>query len=67
MVRVKVNGTEREAPAGAKVATLLESLGIDPLTVVVQRNDAVVTRDAFATTDVCAGDQIEIVRLVGGG
>jgi len=66
-VRVKVNGTEREAPDGANVATLLESLGIDPMTVVVQRNDDVVSREAFARTAVQAGDQLEIVRLVGGG
>ena len=66
-MRVKVNGTEREAPDGANVATLLESLGIDPMTVVVQRNDDVVSREAFARTAVQADDQLEIVRLVGGG
>ena len=46
---------------------LLEHLQIDPRRVAVERNFVVIKRDAYVTTIVDEGDQIEIVNFVGGG
>jgi thiamine biosynthesis protein ThiS len=49
------------------VTGLLARLEIDPRGVAVERNFLVVKRDAYPTTPVEEGDQIEIVNFVGGG
>ena len=46
---------------------LLMELHVDAKTVVVQRNADVVGRAAFETTELADGDELELVRLVGGG
>ncbi|HOH51497.1 MAG TPA: sulfur carrier protein ThiS [Candidatus Hydrogenedentes bacterium] len=64
---VTVNGERREAPAGATVQSLLESLALDPAHVVVERNGEILRRDDFASTPLAADDTLEIIRFVGGG
>ncbi len=64
---VTVNGERREAPAGATVQSLLESLGLDPAHVVVECNGEILRRDDFASTPLAADDTLEIIRFVGGG
>jgi thiamine biosynthesis protein ThiS len=49
------------------VTALLEGLAIDPRRVAVEHNLVVLKRDAFATTMVGEGDEVEIVNFVGGG
>jgi thiamine biosynthesis protein ThiS len=66
-MRIRVNGDEREVAPGSTVATLLDSLGLRPGAVVVERNGVIVPRDAFAATPLTEGDALEVVRLVGGG
>jgi thiamine biosynthesis protein ThiS len=66
-VVVHINGEDREIGAGLSVAQLLEQLGIRPARVVVELNLNVLSRDAFGTTVLKEGDQIEIVHFVGGG
>lgn len=63
---ITLNGDPFETDA-ATIAALLERLDIDPRRVAVERNFIVVKRDAYGTTPVEAGDQIEIVNFVGGG
>ena len=67
VVRVRVNGDEREVPAGLSVAGLLEHLGLHPRTVVVERNGDILRRDALDAAPVEAGDAFEVVHFVGGG
>jgi thiamine biosynthesis protein ThiS len=64
---VQINGEKREIELGLSVAQLLEELEIRPARVVVELNRNVLSRDAFATTALEEGDQIEIVHFVGGG
>lgn len=66
-VRVRVNGDEREVPAGLAVTGLLEHLGLDPRMVVVERNGDILRRDALADAPVEPGDSFELVHFVGGG
>ena len=64
---VTVNGERREAPAGATVLSLLESLGLDPTHVVVERNGEILRREDFPSTPLAEDDTLEIIRFVGGG
>lgn len=66
-IRIQLNGDPRELPAPLHVAALLEHLGLDPRTVAVERNRAVVRRADYPATPVNDGDAIEVVAFVGGG
>jgi sulfur carrier protein len=66
-VSVRVNGDEREVPAGLSVTGLLEHLGLHPRMVVVERNGDILRRDALAASPVEPGDSYELVHFVGGG
>jgi len=63
---ITLNGDPHET-AAPTVATLLQQLEIDPRRVAVERNFIVIKRDAYASTAIETGDQIEIVNFVGGG
>lgn len=62
-----VNGETQQTDEGATVKSLLESLGLNPAEVVVQRNDDILERARYAETPLAQGDKLELVRLVGGG
>lgn len=64
---VRVNGDEREVPAGLTVAALVAHLGLHPRMVVVERNGAILRRDALGDARVEPGDAYELVHFVGGG
>jgi thiamine biosynthesis protein ThiS len=66
-VPIRVNGDEREVPAGLSVAALLEHLGLHPRMVVVERNGDILRRDALDASAVEPGDRYELVHFVGGG
>jgi thiamine biosynthesis protein ThiS len=67
MITLKINGTDRQVPAGLTLATLLDHLELDPRMVVVEQNRTIVRKNAIADAKVAAGDEIEIVHFVGGG
>lgn len=66
-IRVSVNGESRSLRAPMSVDALLTQLGVDRRVVAVERNRAIVSKDAFATTALVDGDALEIVSFVGGG
>ncbi len=67
MLNITVNGKALEAPEGASVTDVVLSLKADPAKVVVERNREIVPKDAFGTTPVADGDEIEVIQFVGGG
>jgi sulfur carrier protein len=67
MIRVTVNGTQRDVPEGLTVRSLVEHLGLTDGPVAVEINRAVVPRASHPDRRVEAGDVIEIVHFVGGG
>jgi len=70
METLKVNGVEKQFPAGqlpATVAELLKQLGINEATVVAEVDGRVVARKKFAQTRLYDGQTIELVRFMGGG
>lgn len=67
IIRVVVNGEQREVSAGLSLAGLLRTLGLEPSRLAVERNRKIVRREAWAETLVADGDRLEIVQFVGGG
>ncbi len=64
---VRINGEHRRVPEATTLNEMINSLGLDPHRVAVERNLAIVPRAAFATLCVEDGDDYEIVHFVGGG
>jgi sulfur carrier protein len=67
VVNIQVNGEPREVPKGLNVAQLVAHLGLTASRLAIERNLEIVPRGQWAVTQVCGGDQFEIVHLVGGG
>jgi len=66
-MRIRVNGEEKEVAGGLTVAALLESLDLPPTGIAVALNMEVVRRSDYAAVALSEGDEVEIVRAVGGG
>jgi thiamine biosynthesis protein ThiS len=66
-LNIIVNGESRRVPGPATLLDLLEHLGLDPRTVVVERNREIVRRPQLGGTALAEGDAIELVHFVGGG
>jgi sulfur carrier protein len=66
-MRLTVNGTERDVPARATVAMLLEGLALPSDGIAVALNDDVVPRAQHATRVLNDGDRLEIIVAVAGG
>lgn len=66
-MQITLNDDPREVEPGSTVSTLLESLGMRPKLVAVERNRELVPRARHAECELAEGDVLEIVTLVGGG
>lgn len=66
-MRIKLNGEPFDLNETLSISGLLAHLHIDPRRVAVEHNLIVVRRNAFDTTLVADGDEVEIVNFVGGG
>ncbi len=63
---VKINGTACKA-AKKTLREYLESAGYDIGRVAVERNGEIVPKADYETTVLADGDELEVVRFVGGG
>ena len=66
-MRITLNGDPYDLDAPLTIDRLLARLEIDPRTVAVEHNLAVVKRARFDATVINDGDRVEIVNFVGGG
>lgn len=66
-IAITLNGEPRRVPAPSTLNGLLNHLGLDPRTVVVEHNRRIVRRPQLADTALAAGDAVELVHFVGGG
>lgn len=66
-MRITVNGTDREVLDAIPLPSLIESLGLRPGSVVVERNGEALTPGEARVTVLAEGDRLEIVRAVAGG
>ena len=67
VMKLTINGEEREIADGLTLTALLEELRIRPARVVIERNREIVAREAYGITRLADGDTLEIVHFVGGG
>ena len=66
-IEVLINGTSRHVAASTTVAMLIESMNLPWRFVAVERNRELVPRARHYECVLAAGDELEIVTLVGGG
>jgi len=66
-LNVTLNGDPRSIAPGLTVKSLLESLGLDPAKIAVERNLEIVPRSTYDAVAVTDGDRFEIVHFIGGG
>ncbi len=67
LLSLTVNGERKEVPSGTSIQALLEQFGIASDKVAVERNRGIAPRSSFAEQLLAEGDELEIVRFVGGG
>jgi sulfur carrier protein len=66
-MRVWVNDEEHQTEAETTVARLVDTLGAGTRGIAVAVNAEVVPRSAWATSALCDGDRVEVLRAVQGG
>jgi thiamine biosynthesis protein ThiS len=66
-LEIMVNGEPRRLPSPATASDLLNHLGLDPRTVIVEVNRKIVRRPQLGDTPLSDGDAVELVHFVGGG
>ncbi len=66
-MEIVVNGELRRVAEPSTLLDLLETLGLDPRTVVVELNREIVRLPRLGETRLAAGDAVELVHFVGGG
>lgn len=67
MISLTVNGKSVELDRPTPLMDYLEKLGVNARTVAVEHNGEIIARTSFASVVLRDGDQVEIVRMVGGG
>ena len=67
VIGLRINGEPRELKGRCSATDLLDLLGIEHRLVAVAINGVVVRRADLRSTFVSDGDDVEIVRAVGGG
>jgi len=66
-LKIRLNGEPYEIAGPVTISALLAQLNIDPRIVAVEHNITVIKRQRYDQTVVNDGDEVEIVRFVGGG
>src|ERR1700729_3739335 len=66
-VEITLNGETRQLEQSVSVRGLLESLGLDPAKIAVERNLEIVPRSTYGDVALTHGDRLEIVHFIGGG
>lgn len=64
---IRLNGEPYDVAGPLTVSDLLDTLNVDPRRVAVEHNLVVLKRDAYGSTTLSEGDEVEIVNFVGGG
>ena len=67
MIALTVNGKEQQLEGPTNLLAYIESLEVSLKSVAVAYNSTVLRREELASVTLSEGDQVEIVRAVGGG
>jgi len=66
-MNITLNGKDKSLHKAIRVTDLLTSLELAPETVVVEVNTTILQPDSYQSAILAEGDQVEIIRFVGGG
>jgi sulfur carrier protein len=67
VITLQVNGKQVELEGPTPLLDYLQQLGVNPRAVAVEHNGTIIERAAFEVVTLDGGDNVEIVRMVGGG
>jgi sulfur carrier protein len=67
VISLRINGKTVELEKPTPLLDYLEKLGVDARSVAVEHNGEIVPRTSFTRVTFRDGDEVEIVRMVGGG
>ena len=67
MISLQINGKPVQLAQPTPLLTYLEQLGVNPRAVAVEHNGEIIERAEYQAITLLEGDQVEIVRMVGGG
>jgi sulfur carrier protein len=67
VISLQVNGKKIELDEPTPLLDYLRTLGVDPRAVAVEHNGEIIERARFEQVVLNDRDQVEIVRMVGGG
>jgi sulfur carrier protein len=67
VIALQVNGKRIELDEPTPLLDYLRTLGVDPRAVAVEHNGEIIERARFEQVVLNDRDQVEIVRMVGGG
>jgi sulfur carrier protein len=62
-----MNGAAIKIEEGTTIGALLDERGVERRMVAVELNGEIIPRYDFDTTPIRAGDQLELLQMVGGG
>ncbi|MHB1239916.1 MAG: sulfur carrier protein ThiS [Gammaproteobacteria bacterium] len=66
-MEIVLNGEPRQVADGISAAQLLDELALAGQRIALEVNRAIVPRSTFGACHLQPGDQVEIVRAIGGG
>lgn len=66
-VQILCNGRQQDIDQGTTLADLLADLELPADSVVAEINQKIIDRDQYETLKLTQGDQVELIRFVGGG
>ena len=67
MTDITLNGAPHQVASGSSLADLVEALSLSHQALALAVNRVVVPRQQWRERGVLAGDQVEVVRAIGGG
>lgn len=67
MNSILLNGERKDIAPGTSLGSLVDSLGLERSWVVAERNSEVPDRKSWDDVSLQDGDQVELVRFMGGG
>jgi thiamine biosynthesis protein ThiS len=67
MIKVILNGADREVPSQLKINQLLSHLGFEKQPLLVEHNGLALLKSEWTTAIVSENDKIELIRVVAGG
>ena len=66
-MKIQLNGKQTEVNGPISLAELLKSLEVTPELVACELNHRIVRRSDYASTFIKENDELEILRMIGGG